>query len=65
MKKQRETNGRVNEESKAKDLQEFHEDPQEQYLTSNQGVRINHTDDSLQAGTRGPTLMEDFHFGRK
>jgi catalase len=65
MKKQRETNGRVNEESKAKDLQEFHEDPQEQYLTSNQGVRINHTDDSLKAGSRGPTLMEDFHFREK
>jgi catalase len=65
VKKQRETNGRVNEESKEKDLQEFHEDSQEQYLTTNQGVRINHTDDSLQAGTRGPTLMEDFHFREK
>jgi catalase len=65
VKKQRETNGRVNEESKEKDLQEFHEDSQEQYLTTNQGVRVNHTDDSLQAGTRGPTLMEDFHFREK
>jgi catalase len=65
VKKQRETNGRVNEESKEKDLQEFHEDSQEQYLTTNQGVRINHTDDSLKAGSRGPTLMEDFHFREK
>ena len=65
MKNQRRTNGRVNEESKEKDLQEFHEDPQGQYLTTNQGVRVNHTDDSLKAGSRGPTLMEDFHFREK
>ncbi|HET6245682.1 MAG TPA: catalase [Bacteroidia bacterium] len=36
-----------------------------QNLTSDQGVRINHTDDSLKAGLRGPTLMEDFHFREK
>jgi catalase len=36
-----------------------------EYLTTNQGVRINHTDDSLKAGSRGPTLMEDFHFREK
>jgi catalase len=35
------------------------------YLTTNQGVKINHTDDSLKAGHRGPTLMEDFHFREK
>jgi len=35
------------------------------YLTTNQGVRIHHTDDSLKAGDRGPTLMEDFHFREK
>jgi catalase len=34
-------------------------------LTTNQGVRVNHTDDSLKAGERGPTLMEDFHFREK
>ncbi|GAA4467582.1 catalase [Nibrella saemangeumensis] len=38
---------------------------EEQYLTTNQGVRINHTDDSLKAGDRGPTLLEDFHFREK
>lgn len=32
------------------------------YLTTNQGVKINHIDDSLKAGSRGPTLMEDFIF---
>jgi catalase len=34
-------------------------------VTTNQGVRVNHTDDSLKAGERGPTLMEDFHFREK
>ena len=31
------------------------------FLTSAQGQRLPHTDDSLTAGVRGPTLMEDFH----
>ncbi|WP_030160481.1 catalase [Glycomyces sp. NRRL B-16210] len=34
-------------------------------LTTQQGVRVNHTDDSLKAGGRGPTLMEDFHVREK
>jgi catalase len=41
------------------------EDGTNEYLTTNQGVRIQHTDDSLKAGARGPTLMEDFHFREK
>jgi catalase len=35
------------------------------YLTTNTGTRVHHTDDSLKAGERGPTLMEDFHFREK
>lgn len=35
------------------------------YLTTNQGVGIHNTDDSLKAGKRGPTLMEDFIFREK
>ena len=35
------------------------------FLTTAQGVRLSHTDDSLKAGSRGPTLMEDFHFREK
>ncbi|HSI91140.1 MAG TPA: catalase, partial [Adhaeribacter sp.] len=49
-------------EKKPNDQQENQD---EKYLTTNQGVRINHTDDSLKAGSRGPTLMEDFHFREK
>ncbi|MGD9999158.1 MAG: catalase [Ilumatobacteraceae bacterium] len=35
------------------------------FLTTQQGVRIPQTDDSLKAGSRGPTLMEDFHLREK
>ncbi|OLF09724.1 catalase HPII [Actinophytocola xinjiangensis] len=34
-------------------------------LTTQQGVRVDHTDDSLSAGVRGPTLLEDFHAREK
>src|SRR4051794_27697671 len=34
-------------------------------LTSAQGVRIPETDHALKAGSRGPTLVEDFHFREK
>jgi catalase len=36
-----------------------------EFLTTNQGVRISHDEDSLKAGKRGPTLLEDFHFREK
>lgn len=35
------------------------------YLTTQQGVRVDHTDDPLTAGERGPTLLEDFHAREK
>src|SRR5215218_788231 len=35
------------------------------YLTTAQGVRVAQTDDSLTVGSRGPTLMEDFHLREK
>jgi catalase len=34
-------------------------------LTTDQGVRVEHTDDSVSVGERGPTLIEDFHFREK
>jgi catalase len=36
-----------------------------EFLTTQQGVRLPHTDDSLKAGARGPTLMDDFHLREK
>lgn len=62
--KKPETN-QVNEHSKNQQLEQFRENSKDQYMTTDQGVRINHTDDSLKAGSRGPTLMEDFHFREK
>ncbi|MFN3652006.1 MAG: catalase [Armatimonadota bacterium] len=56
---------RVDEQSKNEALEPFREEPEGTYLTTSQGVRITHTDDSLKAGGRGPTLMEDFHFREK
>ncbi len=35
------------------------------YLTTNQGVRVADDDNSLKGGTRGPTLLEDFHLREK
>ena len=36
------------------------EDSAGEYLTTNQGVRVNDNQNSLKAGDRGPTLIEDF-----
>ena len=50
---------------KIKDIERFKEYPKGKELTTNHGVKLSHTDDSLKAGERGPTLMEDFHFREK
>ncbi|MBI3217044.1 MAG: catalase [Mycobacterium sp.] len=36
-----------------------------EYLTTAQGLRLPDTDHSLKAGSRGPTLLEDFHLREK
>lgn len=41
-------------------LSAHHEDGAGEYLTTNQGLRINDDQNSLKAGDRGPTLLEDF-----
>lgn len=46
-------------------LQGHKESSEGEYLTTNHGLKVNHTDDSLKVGKRGPTLMEDFHFREK
>ncbi len=55
----------IDEKSKDDQLEIFHEDPEREFLTTNQGVRVSNTDISLKAGERGPTLLEDFHFREK
>jgi len=46
-------------------LEPFRSHPEDSVLTTDQGVPIPHTDDSLRAGQRGPTLIEDFHMREK
>jgi catalase len=50
---------------KAKDLATFQEHPAEQYLTTNHGLRVNDDQNTLKAGERGPSLLEDFHLREK
>jgi catalase len=47
-------------DAKVDDLAKNTEDSAGEYLTTNQGVRINDNQNSLKAGDRGPTLLEDF-----
>jgi catalase len=41
-------------------LDEFRENPEGEFLTTNQGLRINDNQNTLKAGDRGPSLLEDF-----
>jgi catalase len=50
---------------KVHDLEQYREDSTGEYLTTNQGVRVNDDQNSLKAGARGPSLLEDFHFREK
>lgn len=49
---------------KTKSLETFQVDPGKQ-MTTNQGVVVENTDNSLKVGDRGPSLREDFHFQEK
>jgi catalase len=55
----------VNEQSKERQLDAFREEHEGTLLTTDQGAKVSSTDDSLKAGPRGPTVMEDFHFREK
>src|SRR5687768_17889642 len=45
---------------KTDSLQQHTEDSQGKFLTTNQGVKVNDNQNSLKAGERGPSLLEDF-----
>jgi catalase len=51
--------------AKHEQLMGYEEKPDGEALTSDQGVRIPSTDDSLKAGDRGPTVLADFHMREK
>lgn len=50
---------------KINDLAKNTESGQGEFLTTNHGLRINDDQNSLKAGERGATLLEDFHFREK
>lgn len=50
---------------KSDDLDAFREDGSGEHLTTNQGLRVNDNQNSLKAGERGPSLLEDFHLREK
>jgi catalase len=50
---------------KQKQLDAVRVDPQEGPLSTDQGIPVDDTDNSLRPGQRGPTLLEDFHFREK
>ncbi|WP_134699545.1 catalase [Ammoniphilus sp. YIM 78166] len=60
-----EQQGKPNASSKQQQLEPYTQSHANEELTTNQGVKVSNTDDSLKAGSRGPTLMEDFHFREK
>jgi catalase len=47
-------------DAKNEQLSQYKSDGTDQPLTTNQGVKINDNQNSLKAGERGPTLLEDF-----
>ena len=50
---------------KAEDLGYYREDPEGKTLTTNAGTPVQNDQDSLKAGPRGPSLLEDFHLREK
>lgn len=46
--------------AKVESLSEHTENGADQFMTTNQGLRINDDQNSLKAGERGPSLLEDF-----
>ncbi len=54
----------MNQDHKQEDLAASRQ-PSGEHLTTNQGVVVTDTDNSLHAGSRGPTLLEDFHLREK
>lgn len=49
-----------NSNSKLDSLEPFRSDATNQALTTNQGVKVSDNQNTLKAGPRGPSLLEDF-----
>ncbi|GEC73285.1 catalase [Flavobacterium flevense] len=48
------------ETKKTEDLKAYHKEIKDTGMTTNQGLKVNDTNNSLKAGERGATLLEDF-----
>jgi catalase len=46
-------------------LEQFRVNNYGKKMTTNQGLKVSNDEDSLKAGVRGPTLLEDFHLREK
>ncbi|WP_260524735.1 MULTISPECIES: catalase HPII [Pseudomonas] len=51
---------RANTNEKLESLEKFRSDATEQALRTNQGVKVSDNQNTLKAGARGPSLLEDF-----
>ena len=58
-------NNNAGENKKVSSLQQHTEDSTGEFLTTNQGLKINDDQNALTAGERGPSLLEDFLFREK
>src|SRR6187431_616023 len=54
------TNKEIQTSAKQQDLELNKSSATDQFLTTNQGVKINDNNNSLKVGERGPSLLEDF-----
>ncbi|QOR38256.1 catalase HPII [Billgrantia diversa] len=59
------TDFKTNEQSKSENLEKYRSDATGHDLRTNHGTRIADNHNSLKAGERGPTLLEDFVFREK
>ena len=57
--------GSQDNSDKQKQLSSFEVDSKDQAQTTRQGLKINDTHNSLKAGERGPSILEDFHLREK
>lgn len=53
------------ENDKITSMDPHKEDSTNEFLTTNTGLKINDDQNTLKAGERGPSLLEDFHFREK
>lgn len=51
--------------AKQEQLEPYKVDDFGTFMTTDQGIKVSEDEISLKAGTRGPTIMEDFHFREK